>query len=121
MGPTWNRLIFLLLSVMLVAANVDSARRLRPVPHTTRSTILLVNEVLGTLAVVALVVTPWVLGGAHPTREDLTWAILLSLGAGFLSVSALVLSIFDTGRYEASAPAAPPKQPPPARRAPESP
>jgi hypothetical protein len=40
------------------------------------------------------------LGGIDPTREDLTWAILLSFGAGFLSVSALVLSAFDVARHE---------------------
>jgi hypothetical protein len=37
-----------------------------------------------------------VIGGLDPTREDLTWSILLSLGAGFLSVAALILSILDT-------------------------
>ena len=66
----------------------------------TGSTILLVNEVLGTLAVLTLVLIPWVLGGLHPSREDLTWAILLSFGSGFLSVGALVLSVFDTAKYE---------------------
>jgi hypothetical protein len=59
--------------------------------------------VLGTIAVVALVVVPWALGGLHPSREDLTWAILLSLASGFLSVSALVLSILDTAGYESPA------------------
>jgi hypothetical protein len=33
-------------------------------------------------------------------EEDLTWAILISFGAGFLSVSALVLSVFDTAKFE---------------------
>jgi hypothetical protein len=42
-----------------------------------------------------LVLLPWVLGGFHPTREDFTWSILLSLGAGFLSVGAMVLSILE--------------------------
>jgi hypothetical protein len=35
-----------------------------------------------------------------PTREHLTWAILLSFASGFSSVSALVLSVFDTARFE---------------------
>jgi hypothetical protein len=61
-----------------------------------------VNEVLGSVAVLILVVLPWALGGFHPTREDLTRAILLSFGSGFLSVSALVLSVFDTARFERS-------------------
>ena len=51
--------------------------------------------------VVVLIVTPWALGGLHPTREDLTWAILLSFAAGFLSISATVMSAFDIARLEA--------------------
>jgi hypothetical protein len=69
----------------------------------TGSYTLLVNEVVGTLAVLTLVVLPWILGGFHPSREDLTWAILLAFGAGFLSASALVLSIFDTEKFERAA------------------
>lgn len=100
LGPVWNRLFFLLLSLMLVAANVDTVRRLRAFARVTGWTSLLLNEVVGTAAVALLVVLPWILGGFHPSREDLTWAILISFGAGFLSVSALVLSAFDTARYE---------------------
>ncbi len=40
--------------------------------------------------VVVLIVLPWALGGLHPTREDLTWAILLAFAAGFLSIAATV-------------------------------
>jgi hypothetical protein len=90
--PGWSRLLFLLLSVVLVAANLSSLARVRSI----RSTTLVANELAGTAVVVVLVLLPWILGGLDPTREDLTWAILLSLGAGFLSVSALVLSILDT-------------------------
>jgi hypothetical protein len=111
LGPNWNRVLFLLLSLTLLAANVDTAVRVRAVTSATRSPILFVNEVLGTIAVLTLVVVPWALGGLHPSREDLTWAILLSLGSGFLSVSALVLSVIDTARDEAPVqePAAPPR------------
>jgi fumarate reductase subunit D len=56
---------------------------------------LLVNEVAGSVAVVVLVVLPWMLGGLDPTREDLTWALLLSFTAAVASVFVLVLSIFD--------------------------
>jgi hypothetical protein len=44
-------------------------------------------------------------GGLHPTREDLTWAILLSFAAGFLSISAVALSVLDVARGESAVPA----------------
>jgi hypothetical protein len=63
----------------------------------------MVNELGGTLDVVALILVPWILGGLHPTREDLAWAILLAFASGFLSICALVLSTFDVARMEGSA------------------
>jgi hypothetical protein len=99
LSPGWNRLLFLLFSVTLVAANVDTAIGVRSLPLPRWSGLFL-TEVVGTVAVVTLVLLPWILGGFHPTREDFTWAILLSFGTGFLSMSTLVLSIFDTARYE---------------------
>jgi polar amino acid transport system substrate-binding protein len=53
-----------------------------------------------------MLVTPWALGGLHPTREDLAWAILLSFAAGFLSIGAVVISAFDIARLDAGSPAA---------------
>ena len=96
----WNRVIFALLSLLLVAANVDSVTRVRGIVKVSGSPILLANELLGTASVVVLVTLPWILGGFHPTREDLTWAILLSFASGFFSVSALVMSALDTAKYE---------------------
>jgi hypothetical protein len=49
----------------------------------------------GTVGVVAIVLLPWVLGGFDPTREDLTWAILIAFGTAFLSLVTLLLSVFD--------------------------
>ena len=100
LGPNWNRVLFALFSLMLVAANADSLIHIWPVAQVTRSPILLVNEALGSAMVAALVVIPWALGGFHPDRQDLTWSILLSFAAGLLSVSALVLSVFDTATQE---------------------
>lgn len=103
LGLNWNRVLFALLSVMLLAANVDSIIRVRAVAKVTGATALVVNEVVGTATVLTLVVLPWALGGFHPTREDLTWAILLSFASGFLSVGALVLSVYDMAGYESAA------------------
>ena len=100
LGPVWNRVFFLLLSLMLVAANVETVLRLRALGQVIGWTVFQVNEIVGSVAVVVLVVLPWALGGFHPSREDLTWAILLSFGTGFLSISALVLSIFDAAAHE---------------------
>jgi hypothetical protein len=96
--------LFALLSLVLVAANVDSAVRVRGVVNATGSTALLVNEVVASVLVAVLVVTPWALGGLHPSRGDLTWAILLSFAAGFFSIAATVMSAFDIARLEATTP-----------------
>ena len=93
--PVWSQVLFALLSLMLVAANVDTAARIRAVSRVTGSTALLVNELAGTLAVLVIVALPWALGGLHPTREDLAWAILLSFAAGFASIAAMVLFVLD--------------------------
>jgi hypothetical protein len=46
--PEWSRWLFALLSLVLIAANVDSAVRLQAVARVVRSTALLVNEAVGT-------------------------------------------------------------------------
>ena len=92
----WNRVFFALFSVMLLAANVDAVLRVRAVVKATGWTLMLVTEIAGSAAVLTLVVLPWALGGLHPSREDLTLAILLSFATGFLSVSTIVLSVFET-------------------------
>ena len=96
--PFWTRVLFALLSLMLIAANIDTVLGMRAVARVTRSTALLLNELAGSAGVLVLVFIPWVLGGFHPSREDLTWAILLSFATGFLSITALVLSAFDIAR-----------------------
>jgi hypothetical protein len=103
LGMNWNRALFAVLSVLLLAANVDSVGRIRAVARVTSSKVLVANELLGTAAVLVLVAIPWILGGLHPTREDLTWAILLSFASAFVSVGALVLAVFDTATYETPA------------------
>ena len=95
MEPGWNRLLFLVLSAVTIVANIDTARRIREVWAATRSAVLLGMEVLTTAGVVVLVVLPWALGGLEPTREHLTWAILIALAAGLLSIGATVMSVFD--------------------------
>jgi hypothetical protein len=107
LDPIWNRLLFALFCLLLVAANVDTLRRIRPVVELARSRALLANELAGTACVALAVLLPWVLGGFHPTREDLTWAILFSFASGFLSLTTILLSVFDTVEYDTPAPEGP--------------
>jgi hypothetical protein len=95
LGPGWSAVLFVLLSIALVAANVATVRGIRDVQRQTVSRTLLVNEVAGSAAVVVIVLLPWILGGLDPSREDLTWAILISFGTAVASVFVLVLSVFD--------------------------
>lgn len=96
----WSRILFVLLSLTLIAANVDTLVRIGAEARATGSRLFLVNEIFATALTILLLVLPWVLGGLRPTREDLTWAILLSFAAGFLSICATVMSVFDMSRLE---------------------
>lgn len=102
LAPVWARLLLVVLSLVLVAANVDTVARIRAVTRATRSIALLINEVVSTIAVLALIVIPWALGGMRPNREELIWAVVLSLASGFLSTCALVMSAFDIAHTQAS-------------------
>jgi hypothetical protein len=93
--PVWSTVLFACLSLLLVAANLDTGVRIGAVREATGSTVLLANEVVGTIGVVVIVAAPWILGGIDPTREDLTWAILVSFATAFLSLATLMLSVFD--------------------------
>jgi hypothetical protein len=92
---TWSRVLLAVFSVALVATNVDTALRIPSVREATGSTTLFVNEIIGTVSVVLIVTVPWILGGIDPSREDLTWSILISFAAAFASLFTLVMSVFD--------------------------
>jgi hypothetical protein len=100
--PIWARVLFALLSLTLVAANINTAVRIRAIARATGSAALVVNELVGSAGVLLIVIIPWILGGLHPTREDLTWAILLAFGTGFISIVAVMLSVFDIARFNTS-------------------
>lgn len=104
LDPIFARVLFAILSLIILAANYETVIRMWPVWKVTRSTALLLMEVVTTLAVLVLVVVPWAVGGLQPTREDLTWAILLAFAAGFLSITATVMSAFDIARTGADEP-----------------
>jgi hypothetical protein len=91
----WSIGLFIALSLALVAANVDTASRIPAVREQTGSTVLWLNEILGSIGVLVIVALPWILGGLDPTREDLTWAILVSFATAFASLFTMVMSVFD--------------------------
>jgi hypothetical protein len=91
--------LFAVLSLLLLAANVATSVRIRTLAKLTRSRAVLVNHLVSSAGILALVAIPWVLGGLHPTREDLTWAILLSLATGFLCTGTPVLSVSTSPRW----------------------
>ena len=70
MDPAWTRILFVVLSLVLIAANVDSALHVRGVRRATGSIALVINEVVTTAMTLALLVLPWILGGLSPTRRD---------------------------------------------------
>ena len=99
----WSRLLFLALVLGLIPAAVSTAFRVRPVMRSTTGLgLLLMIEVVGTGAVVLMVILPLVTGGLNPDREDFVPAILISLGVAFLSTCVLVLTLFDIARFERS-------------------
>ncbi len=69
----------------------------------TRITLIVFAIPLGlSLALVALepVHARILFAVLSPTREDLTWAIILSFAVGFISISATVMSAFDIARAQ---------------------
>jgi enamine deaminase RidA (YjgF/YER057c/UK114 family) len=98
---SWARALYVVLTLLVVVANVETALRVRSVRLPGQPRTLLLNEIVGTIGVVLIAVLPWVLGGWRPGREELTLAALLALGTAFVSVGAMALSAFDVARLDA--------------------
>jgi hypothetical protein len=101
--PFWARVVFVPLGLLLLVTNVDTLARIRRVARVTGSTTLVVNDVATATMSLVVAAAPWILGGLRPSREDLTWAILLAFAAGFVSLAAIVMSTFLPGRQAPSA------------------
>jgi hypothetical protein len=102
LNPGWTKVVFVVLSLGLIAANIDFVVRLRTIDRSDLVLPLSITGVLGTIGSLLLVTLPWILGGFNPTREDFTWAILVAFLIGFISIGALVLAAFDLAHLEAS-------------------
>jgi hypothetical protein len=109
----WVRLLFVVLSVLLLVANVDSVIRVRGLAKVTRSSPgLLLHEIVSTILAQTMIAIPWILGGLHPTRKDFTWAVILAFAVGFTSISATVMSAFAASNETETQPAEADGEPP---------
>lgn len=102
--PVWASIAFLAFAAALVTATVDTSRRIAKRGATGRSPALAANEILTSLAVVALVVLPWIFGGWIPSRSDFVPSLLLALAIGFTSTTTVIMSVFDAEEISAPAP-----------------
>lgn len=104
----WSRWLYYVLLLGLVVVNVSTVATVRRVQQEMRLRLLVMIEVVGTVAVALMVVLPLATGGLTFTRDDLVPGLLLSLGIAFLGTWVLVLTLFDIARYERSRPASAP-------------
>jgi enamine deaminase RidA (YjgF/YER057c/UK114 family) len=96
---SWARALYVVLCLVLLAANVETVIRVGAARVTGTRTMLF-NEIAGTVGVLAILVLPWALGGLRPDREDLTLAALIALATAFVSVAAIAMSAFDISRLD---------------------
>jgi hypothetical protein len=101
----WSRWLYYGLVLGLVVVNVSTVATVRRVQREMKLRLLVMIEVVGTVAVALMVVLPLATGGLTLTRGDLVPGLLLSLGVAFLGTWVLVLTLFDIARYERSQPA----------------
>lgn len=118
LNPGWTKVLFVVLSLGLIAVNIDFVVRVRTIGWSDLVLPLSITGVLGPIGSLLLVTLPWILGGFNPTREDFTWAILVAFLIGFISIGALVLAAFDLAHLEASEIVEDDDQPPPAETEP---
>lgn len=102
--PVWAYVTFLMFAGALVVATVDTTRRILKRGATGKSPALAVNEACTSLAVVALIVLPWILGGWIPAPGDFVPSLLVALAVGFTSTATVIMSVFDAERTPAPAP-----------------
>jgi hypothetical protein len=99
--PPWVRAVFGLAGLAVLLSTADYAIRGRALGRLVGTSAWSVpQEILTWGWIVAVLAVPWVLGGLAPTREDLTWGILLALFAGLISTFSILLSVFDISRFE---------------------
>ncbi|CCH87413.1 membrane protein of unknown function [Modestobacter italicus] len=101
-GPRWAAASFALLGTALVAATVDTSRRITAKGATHMSPSVTVNEIATTVLVLLLVALPWAAGGWLPRPSAFVPSLLIALVAAFTSTATFVMYSFDRADDEAA-------------------
>lgn len=94
-GHRWAVASFVLLGAALVAATVDTSRRIMARGATQMSPSIAVNEIATTVLVLLLIVLPWAIGGWLPPPSAFVPSLLIALVATFTSTATFVMYTFD--------------------------
>jgi len=95
MLPVVGAIVFIVFSLILVVSSLDTTRRILKKGDSGLSRGLLINHWFCTVAVGAIVILPWIMGGWPPHPEAYIPSMLLSLIVGFTSTVSLVMAQFD--------------------------
>ena len=78
------------------------AYSVREVQRDVGLSLLTMVEVVGSVAIAAMIILPLATGGINPAQEDLVPGLLISMAIAFLGTCVLVISLFDIARFERS-------------------
>ena len=98
----WSQILYWALVIGLIVVNISTVSSVRAVQREVGLSLLTMVEVVGTVAIAAMVLLPLATGGLNPGQQDLVPGLLISLGIAFFGTCALVLSLFDIARFERS-------------------
>ena len=100
----WSQILYWTLVIGLFVVNVRTVSTVREVQRDVGLSLLTMVEVVGTVAIIAMILVPLATGGIDPGQEDLVPGLLISMAIAFLGTCVLVLSLFDSARFERSHP-----------------
>ncbi len=98
----WSQILYWVLVIGLLVVHVRTLSTVREVQRDVGLSLLTMVEVVGSVAIAAMIILPLATGGIDPGQEDLVPGLLISMGIAFLGTCVLVLSLFDIARFERS-------------------
>lgn len=97
----WARVVFVAASIAVVVTLISFSRHAVAMARVVGRRAWSLPYGVGLWATATVVLAaPWLLGGLHPSREDLTVGVLLILLSGLVSTFSILLSIFDIAAFE---------------------